>query len=159
MTVDLSRATHVKLIFRMQGNLNFAFEFATEPRPLMERGRDSLFLFHCDSRDLYAGIIDQGRCLDGRAGGLGIGHNAFVNLVHVRELMNIGEINRHADDVLQFETRCLKYLLNIFECGGRFGADATGNQCVGSVATLRPCDVERVAGHDAITERKTSCGG
>src|SRR5580698_5592483 len=65
--------------------------------------RDLLLLLYRDCRNLDSGIVDQGCSLDGGARRLGIGHNIFVGLVHVRELVNIGEIDCDADNVLEFE--------------------------------------------------------
>ena len=67
-----------------------------------------LLLFHRDGRDFNAGIVDQGRCLDGRPGWLGVRHDALVNLVHVRKFANVGEIDRDTDDVLQFKAAGLR---------------------------------------------------
>ena len=120
--------------------------------------RDNLLLFHCDGRDFNSGIVDQGRSLNGCASRLWVRHDALIDLVHVREFVNVGEVDRHADHVFQFEASGFQDLLNIVEGRGGLGTDASRDQLVGIVGTLLACDVQSIAGYDAVAERKSSVG-
>src|ERR1700722_330148 len=117
-----------------------------------------LLLFHRDRRNLNASVVDQGRCLDCRAGRFGVRQHTFVNLVHVGELMNVSEVDGHTDHVLQFEASGLENSLDIVEGCGCFGADSPTHQFVGLVRTLLTGDIESVSRYHAIAKRKPSGG-
>src|ERR1700690_1550684 len=124
--------------------------------PWRKKRPGELLLLHRDGRDFDASIVDQTRRLDGRARWFGIGHEALVNLVHVRKLMNVGEIDCDADDILQFEAGGLQDFLDILERGSGFRPNSAGDQFIGSIGTFLTGDIERVSGNDSVTERKSS---
>ena len=72
--------------------------------------------------------------------------------------MNVGEVDRNADHVLQFEASGFQNLLDVVEGSGGLGANASCDQLAGLVGTLLTCDVQSIAGNDAVAERKSSGG-
>src|SRR5579863_8821213 len=118
MTVYLNRSKPVKLFFTFTrsgtpGTPPSAPHLSRSNRGHLYLPRRWLLLFHRDRRDLNSGVVDQGRGLDGRAGRLGVRHNTLINLVHLGELMNVGEVDRYTDHILQFEASGLDDLLDI----------------------------------------------
>lgn len=63
------------------------------------KGQLNLFALDRYRRNLNACAVNQGRDLDSCARRFRIGHHAFVNLVHVGELVNVGQIHGYADHV------------------------------------------------------------
>src|SRR5579859_4149890 len=59
----------------------------------IRNGCVALFLLYRNRRDLDSGIIDEGGRLDRRPGRLRVGHHTLVDLVHIREFMDVGEIH------------------------------------------------------------------
>jgi hypothetical protein len=115
------------------------------------------FLSYGDRRDFNSGIVDQGYRLNSRSSWLGIWHNILINLVHVRELMYVGEIDCDVDNVPQFEAGGLEHL-DILKCRSCLGANAPCSQSVELIRTLLTGNVQSIARHDAVTERKSSSG-
>ena len=73
--------------------------------------------------------------------------------------MNVGEKDGHVDNVFQFEARGFEDFLNIIERRGRLGPMPPAANLPESSRTLLTCDVQSIARHDAVAERKVPCGG
>src|SRR5205807_1841754 len=121
--------------------------------PGMQRGS---LLLDRDRRNLHPGIVHQGGRLNGRARGLRIRKNGLVHLVHFRKIMNVGQVYRDRNNVLQFVSRRLQYLRNVVE--RRFGlrTNAPAGQLAALVRSFLTRNVERIAGDDPIAEGKAS---
>src|SRR5579872_1263031 len=119
---------------------------------------ETLFAFDRYRGNLDACAIYQCCDLDGCARWLRIGHHAFVNLVHVGELVDICQKYGHADHVFQLKSGFLQHPLNILEGSAGLWTDAASGQFVGSIGTLLSGNVKSVAGNDSIAERKPSRG-
>src|SRR5208283_3869146 len=117
--------------------------------------QDDSLLLHRNCGDLNPRIVDQGRGLNRGTGWLGIGHHALVNLVHVGEFMDVGEIDGYIDNVFHLETSGLRDLLNILKCRGRLATNPSCGHCPRSIRTLLARYAQSSSYEDPIAERKS----
>src|SRR5882724_3073145 len=103
-----------------------------------------LFSLYRDGRYLDARVVHQPGHLHRGAGGLRVGHDGFVSLVHFGEVMNVSQEHRYGDDILQFETGGPDCVFDAGEGSLAFRADAAGHKFALVVDAFLSGDVKRV---------------
>ena len=84
---------------------------------------------------------------------LRVGHDLFVDRVHVAEFLDVRQINRNRDNIFHVKARSFDDFLNVLQrCLGLSG-NSPRRQFAVFIGALLPGNVERIASYHSLTKR------
>ena len=116
----------------------------------MQRG----LLFHGDGRDLDFRSTNPARDLHCGPGRFWIGHELLVDLVHLRDIIQVRDVDGHGDDVRHLKARLFDHPFD--GCNGIRGLGRDiGSFELAVRGPLLACDLESIARYVAVAEGHT----
>ena len=120
-------------------------------RTFYTRGGRGLWL-HGDGGNFDFCSADEASDLNGGAGGLGVGHEFFVDLVHLGDVVEVGDVNGDGDEVGHLETGLFDDFFDGGDGVGGLQGDVRSGDFALRVGALLAGNVEGVAGDKAFAE-------
>src|ERR1700761_804332 len=112
-------------------------------------------MLHCDRRYLDLGSADQPCHLYGCPRRLGIRHKLFVDLIHLFDVIEIGDIDRDGDDVCHLKACFFHHLFDSSDSVLRLECDVGAGHLTMRIGPLLACHIERIASDVSIAEGHT----